>query len=49
MKPLDNLPVHFLWPDFLWGLLVLPLLVLLYAWLMRRRRQSALRLSLIHI
>ena len=43
MKPLDNLPVHFLWPDFLWGLLVLPLLVLLYAWLMRRRRQSALR------
>lgn len=43
MKPLDSLPVHFLWPDFLWGLLVLPLLVLLYVWLMRRRRQSALR------
>jgi Ca-activated chloride channel homolog len=43
MKPLENLPVHFLWPDFLWGLLALPLLVLLYVWLLRRRRQAALR------
>ncbi len=42
MKPLENLPVHFLWPDFLWGLLALPLLVLLYLWLMRRRRRAAL-------
>ena len=39
----DTLPVQFLWPQFLWGLAVLPLLVLLYWWLMRRRKQTALR------
>ncbi len=36
-------PVTFLWPDMLWGLLALPLLVLLYLWLLRRRKKSALR------
>ena len=49
MKPLENLPVHFLWPDLLWGLLVLPLLVLLYVWLLRRRRQSALHYASLSI
>ena len=37
------LPVTFLWPDLLWGLLALPLLVLLYLWLLRRRKKTALR------
>lgn len=35
--------VRFLWPDFLWGLLALPLLVALYVWLLRRRRRNAVR------
>lgn len=33
----------FLWPGMLWGLLALPLLVLLYLWLLRRRKKAALR------
>ncbi|WOP16821.1 VWA domain-containing protein [Ottowia sp. SB7-C50] len=33
----------FLWPQFLWLLLLLPLLVLLYVWLQRRRRKLAVR------
>ncbi|SFD33751.1 VWA domain-containing protein [Paracidovorax konjaci] len=32
----------FLWPTFLWLLLALPVLVLLYAWLLRRRKAVAL-------
>lgn len=41
---MNNLPpVNFLWPQFLWLLLALPLLVLLYWWLQRRRKQTALR------
>lgn len=46
---LSGLPVQFLWPQFLWGLLVLPLLVLLYGWLLRRRRQAALRYASLSI
>ena len=33
----------FLWPQFLWLLLALPVLVLLYVWLLRRRRKTAVR------
>jgi Ca-activated chloride channel homolog len=33
--------VNFLWPEFLWLMLALPLLVLLYMWLLRRRRKAA--------
>jgi Ca-activated chloride channel homolog len=33
----------FLWPQFLWLLLALPLLVLLYLWLIRRKKKLALR------
>ena len=36
-------PVTFLWPQLLWLLLALPLLVLLYVWLLRRRKRAALR------
>jgi len=38
-----NWPITFLWPQFLWLLLALPLLVLVYLWLLRRRQQTALR------
>lgn len=40
-----NLPITFLWPQFLWLLLALPLLVLVYLWLLRRRQQTALRFA----
>ncbi len=36
-------PVQFLWPDLLWLLLLLPLLVAGYLWLLHRRRRFALR------
>jgi Ca-activated chloride channel family protein len=40
----DSLPKpDFLWPDFLWLLLALPLLVLLYLWMQRRRKKLAVR------
>jgi len=33
----------FLWPQFLWLLVAVPLLVLVYAWLLRRKKKLALR------
>ena len=39
----------FLWPQFLWLLLTLPLLVLLYVWLLRRRKALALRYASLSI
>lgn len=45
MNALQTLPISFLWPQFLWALLLLPLLGLLYWWLMRRRRQASLRFA----
>jgi len=41
--------MHFIWPEFLWLLLVLPLLVLLYLWLMRRKKKTALRYASLSI
>jgi Ca-activated chloride channel family protein len=35
--------VTFLWPDMLWGLLAVPLLVFVYLWLLRRRKRVAVR------
>jgi Ca-activated chloride channel family protein len=35
--------VSFLWPEALWILVLLPLLVLLYVWLLRRKNRSAVR------
>ena len=35
--------VTFLWPTLLWGLLALPVLIVLYAWLLRRRKRTSLR------
>lgn len=39
----------FLWPEFLWLMLALPLLVLLYVWLMRRKKKTALRYASLSI
>ena len=38
-----TLPMNFLWPQFLWLLLALPLLVAVYVWLLRRKKKVALR------
>ena len=39
----------FLWPQFLWLLLALPLLVLLYVWVQRRRKKLAVRYASLSI
>jgi Ca-activated chloride channel family protein len=39
----------FLWPQFLWLLLALPLLALLYLWLLRRKKKLALRYASLSI
>ncbi len=39
----------FLWPEFLWLLLLLPLLVLLYIWLLRRKKKVTLRYASLSI
>ncbi len=38
-----KLPLSFLWPDFLWLLLAVPLLVLVYLWLLGRKKKFVLR------
>ena len=40
-----KLPMTFFWPEMLWGLLLVPLLVLLYVWLLRRRKKTAVRFA----
>ena len=45
-----NLPwSNFLWPEFLWLLLALPLLVVVYVWLLRRKKKMALRYASLSI
>jgi Ca-activated chloride channel family protein len=39
----------FQWPDLLWTLALLPLLVLVYLWLLRRRRRNTVRLASVAI
>jgi Ca-activated chloride channel homolog len=47
---MNNLPwPNFLWPQFLWLLLALPLLVLVYVWLLRRKKKLALRYASLSI
>ena len=41
--------MQFLWPDFLWLLLAAPLLVLLYVWLLRRKKKLAVRYASLSI
>ena len=35
----------FIWPEMLWSLLAVPLLIGLYVWLLRRRKKTALRFA----
>jgi Ca-activated chloride channel family protein len=44
-----TLPVTFMWPQFLWLLLAIPLLVLVYVWLLRRKKKLALRYASLSI
>ncbi len=39
----NSLPLTFFWPDMLWLLLLVPLLVLGYLWLLARRKKAVLR------
>lgn len=39
----------FLWPEFLWLMLLLPLLMLLYVWLLRRKKKTVLRYASLSI
>ena len=39
----------FIWPEVLWGLALLPLLVALYLWLLHRRRRHSVRLASIAV
>jgi Ca-activated chloride channel homolog len=41
--------MNFLWPEFLWLLAAVPLLVALYVWLMRRKKKMALRYASLSI
>ena len=41
--------MSFQWPTLLWTLLLLPLLVLLYVWLLRRRKRTTVRLASVAI
>ena len=38
-----KIPVTFFWPQFLWLLLIVPLLLLVYLWLLRRKKKTAVR------
>jgi Ca-activated chloride channel family protein len=42
-------PLTFLWPQFLWLLLALPLLVAVYIWLLHRKKKLALRYASLSI
>ncbi|MEJ6024381.1 VWA domain-containing protein [Ramlibacter sp. PS4R-6] len=41
--------MNFLWPQFLWFMAALPLLVLLYVWMLRRKRKTALKYASLSI
>lgn len=43
MSTITDISVQFAWPELLWLLAALPLMVALYLWLLRRRKQAALR------
>jgi Ca-activated chloride channel homolog len=43
-NPVKSL-VTFFWPEMLWALLLVPLLVLLYVWLLRRRKKTSIRFA----
>ena len=39
----NSFPLAFVWPEMLWVLLALPVVLLFYVWLMRRRKKTAIR------
>ena len=41
--------MSFVWPSMLWLLLLLPLLVLLYLWLLARKRRSTVRVASVNV
>ena len=44
-----SIPVTFMWPTLLWLLLVLPLLIIIYLWLLRRKKKASVRFSSLSI
>ena len=46
---MNAFPMNFLWPQFLWLLLTLPVLVAVYVWLLRRKKKMALRYASLSI
>lgn len=48
-RHLRDVPIGFTWPIFLWLLALLPLLALLYFWLLSRRKKMALRYASLSI
>ena len=44
-----TIPVSFLWPQFLWALLAIPVLVMVYLWLLKRKKKLALRYASLSI
>jgi len=41
--------MSFQWPNLLWAMALLPLLVLLYLWLLKRRRKTSVRLASVQV
>ena len=39
----STFPLNFIWPEMLWLLVAVPLLVLAYLWLLGRRKKTAVR------
>lgn len=46
---MNNNFVNFLWPEFLWLLLAVPVLVAVYVWLLSRKKKQALRYASLSI
>jgi Ca-activated chloride channel family protein len=44
-----QLPMTFFWPDLLWLMLLVPVLVWVYVWLMKRKKKMALRYASLSI
>ena len=44
-----TIPLTFMWPQFLWALLAVPVLVLVYIWLLGRKKKLALRYASLSI
>jgi Ca-activated chloride channel homolog len=44
-----SIPISFMWPTLLWLLLALPLLIIIYVWLLRRKKKASVRFSSLSI